>query len=630
MSFIFKNNDSSRPNLRIGEILDSMVLNDCRWGKTYWDQNGTSGRITGSVTLTTTPRGEVSSFNVSYMSEEAMRRNRYITEGDVAWNNGIVCKFIADTVFGTATQLFMPNLIPTFPGIFSNQDSDEFQGNLRLDTQYYSNSSRLRKANNENIASTYPHASGGSYVRTREDLIKFGGFWSIGFKYWGDVERTLRDVRENGSYVSVEFIPTKETYNGEDYFAGGYLYVSFGVNSGTSRGLFNDASITPENIKHLDDLPDDQSTYPGGGDDSNEYPQDNEDGTNSSGKGTFDNTNDPLDFPSIPLWDATSTGFISMYKPTITEIIQLYGFLWDSDVSTTLKKLFLEPMEAIISLAFFPVDPTTDGRRDVSIGHVDSGVSMEHVQKQFVDFDFGSIKLDEYYGAAWDYSPYTKVSIYLPYIGSQELDVDDVMNADLHLKYRVDLLSGMCVAMLKVTRSRDGLDAVVYTWQGNCAMQVPITAGSAREFINTFIQTGALTGLALVQPAAGALAAKGAGDLSMSADIMAMKSNMINPTMAAYSALNVIGQKVHVQRGGRVDANAGVMSPQSAYIVINRPVSAIPRGWNDYAGYPSLKIKALSTQKGYTQIAYIKLNGLEATAEEISELDGILRGGVYL
>ena len=374
-----------------------------------------------------------------------------------------------------------------------------------------------------------------------------------------------------------------------------------------------------------EEAPNEDDTYPGGGDDKNTYPPDGE-----SGKGTFDNTNDAIDFPDMPLLDATSTGFISMWNPTMLEILDLYTFLWDSDVSTTLKKLFLEPMEAIISLAFFPVDPVITGKRNVTIGHVDSGVQMNHVQKQFVDFDFGTIKLDEYYGAAWDYSPYTKVSIYLPYIGSQEMDIDDVMNATLHLKYRVDLLSGMCVAMLKSTRSRDGLDAVIYTWQGNCAMQVPITAGSAREFINTFIQIGALTGLALVQPAAGALAMKGTGDLAMSADIMATKSNMINPAMGTFAALNVIGQKVHVQRGGRVDANAGVMSPQSAYIIINRPVSGIPKGWNEYAGYPSLKIKALSTQKGYTQVAYIKLNNLEATAEEISELDGILRGGVIL
>ena len=400
-------------------------------------------------------------------------------------------------------------------------------------------------------------------------------------------------------------------------------------------GLGNVTGGTPEDIINKvggeikNNLPDDEGTYPGGGEDLNTYPED-DDGQNTSGHGAFDNTNDPIDFPGMPLWDATSTGFISMWNPTVLELIDLYGFLWDSEISTTLKKLFLEPMDAIISLALFPVDPINfEGKRAVSIGHVDTGITMNAVQKQFVDFDFGTLKLDEYYGAAWDYSPYTKVSIYLPYIGSQELDVDDVMNATLHLKYRIDLLSGMCVAMLKASRGRDGLDAVVYTWQGNCAMQIPITAGGARDFLNSIIQLGAMTGLALTQPAAGAISsAMHAKDENH--ENTSMGNNWVNPTMATYNALNVLGQKVHVQRGGRVDANAGVMSPQSAYIIVNRPISAIPRGWNEYAGYPSLKVKNLSTQKGHTQVAYIKLNGLEATAREISELDGILKGGVIL
>lgn len=404
-------------------------------------------------------------------------------------------------------------------------------------------------------------------------------------------------------------------------FPQGNLYRFLGATS-----TKNKVSQIIEDAEFVEDNEDVDNTYPGGGDDKNTYPPDGE-----SGKGTFDNTNDPVDFPSMPLWDATSTGFISMWNPTIAEITQLYSFLWDSDISTTLKKLFLEPMDAIISLAFFPVDPVNfPEKRNVTIGHVDTEITMYAVQKQFVDFDFGTIKLDEYYGAAWDYSPYTKVSIYLPYIGSAELDVDDVMNANLHLQYRIDLLSGMCVAMLKCTRDRDDLDAIIYNWQGNCSMQVPITAGSAREFINTMIQLSAMAGLALAQPAAGAInAAAGGKDYNPKKDPV-WGGNWVSPTMATYAALNVLGQKVHVQRGGRVDANSGVMSPQSAYLIIDRPVSAIPKGWNEYAGYPSLKIKALSTQKGMTQVAYIKLNGLEATAEEISELDSILRAGVIL
>lgn len=485
-------------------------------------------------------------------------------------------------------------------------------------------SHRFRSPNSGNNGIDIPAFCQGQTVG--QELARRFGLHS--FIYIGDYENpvdALTYAKSSNEYYGYRSQPAYYNATSQKiYGRSNILQVGQGINF---TGAFNVSDSDLNKITYEEWFPpqaDDENTYPGGGDDKNTYPEDGE-----SGKGTFDNTNDPIDFPAIPTFDATSTGFISMWNPNIVEITNLYGFLWDSDISTTIKKLFIEPMDAIISLSFFPVDPTIDSRRNVTIAHVDTEIEMNHVQKQFVDFDFGSITLDEYYGAAWDYSPYTKASIYLPYIGVHEINIDDVMNATLTLKYRIDLLSGMCAAMLKVIRSRDGLDAVIYTWQGNCAMQVPVSAGSARDFLNSIIQLGAMAGVSIAQPFAGSLdAAMHKGDENYETPVMG--NNWINPTIATFSALNVIGQKVHVQRGGRVDANAGVMSPQSAYIILNRPVSAIPRGWNGFAGYPSLKIKALSTQSGYTEVAYIKLNGLEATSEEIMELDGMLKGGVIL
>lgn len=441
--------------------------------------------------------------------------------------------------------------------------------------------------------------------------------------YYDCTTISARGTSDRSWYTSADFEKWIPLRNQLGAYSEGILYRFLGLNSSNNDV---DSVVQSTGGKYVEDAEDDENTYPGGGNDKNPYPEDGE-----SGKGTFDNTNDPIDFPTLPTWDATSTGFISMWNPTMGEILDLYSFLWDSDFGTSVKKLFNEPMDAIISLAYFPVDPIVSGKRNVTIGHVDSEIQMNHIAKQFCEFDFGSSRLDEYYGAAWDYSPYTRCSIYLPYIGVQPLNIDDVMNSDLHLKYHIDLLTGSCVAMLKSTRTRDGLDGVTYTWTGNCGMQVPITSGSAKEFITSMIQASAIAGLAMVNPCAGALTAGYAASHETSPEVQSTGGGQwVNPTMGAFAALNVIGQKVDIQRGSKVEANAGVISPQCAYLIIERPVSAIPKGWNEYAGYPSLKIKALSTQKGLTQVAYIKLNDLEATAAEISELDSILKGGVYL
>lgn len=630
MSFIIKNLDNSRPNLQLGEFLDSELVTTINMCKNIWDQKVFPGSTYARFVISKY-RGEMYYVRIEFTTEDKMLFDGYNRPGTPVYESAVFMRTLYNTVMEELHRLAAPNLFFLFDNIATAALVDNFEANLRLSTTYsgtgmlpYDASLTNRSGGGTYMAPYMPQQSGGLFTTQRDEMLRFGTEFCVGFKYFGDAERTIESVKNNSTYISFIVQPEVFTNNKGERLAASYslsiyFYEIYRLSTG-NLNIFKD--ITPENVIHKNDLPDDENTYPGGGEDKNEYPLDD------SGRGTFDNSNDPVDFPDMPLWDATSTGFISMWNPTITEIYDLYSFLWDSDISTTLKKLFLEPMEAIISLAFFPVDPITDGKRNVTIGHVDTEIQMNHVQKQFVDFDFGTIKLDEYYGAAWDYSPYTKVSIYLPYIGSQELDVDDVMNSTLHLKYRIDLLSGMCVAMLKATRARDDLNAVVYTWQGNCAMQVPVTSGSAREFLNSIIQLGAMTGLALVQPAAGSIAAaihKPDGEKSNT-----IGNNWINPTIAGFSALNVLGQKVHVQRGGRVDANAGVASIQKAYIIINRPVSAIPKGWNQYAGYPSLKIKTLSTQKGYTEVAFIKLNSLEATADEISELNNMLRGGVIL
>lgn len=431
------------------------------------------------------------------------------------------------------------------------------------------------------------------------------------------------------SMLNSQYIATNLTFSQE--LGGGLLglkyviYCGWGSNYG---GVFESSNVYT-GVTASDYFADTDNTYPGGGDDKNPYPdEDSVTPGGESGKGDFDNTNDPIDFPTLPTWDVQSTGFISLWQPTITQLTDLYTFLWDSDISTTLKKLFNEPMNAIFSLGIIPVDPITQGTRRLTIGHVDTEIDMESIQKQFVTFDFGSIDINEYYGAAWDYSPYTHASIYLPYIGVQPVDIDDIMNCTLTLRYNIDVLTGTTIALLKcVRKGRDNLNAVMYEWQGNCVTQCPITAGNWSQIMASVIQLGAMTGLALSQPVVGAI---GSAVGSSAAAEYAQGKNLVNPTMATYGALNVLGSKVHVQRGGRLDMSSGAMSMQKAFVILNRPVSGIPRGWNNYAGYPSLKIKTLGSQEGFVSVGAIKLDGLRATAEEINELDTILKTGVII
>lgn len=475
-----------------------------------------------------------------------------------------------------------------------------------------------------------PQMYTGSYSANMNSMLAFNPVSLLFFKR-GDTPTDTINNAINGKWYHVYSEYATYTINSNGEFTEKYgNALTILVNTSAAAGLFDNGSdliIKEEEEASESDI---DKTYPGGGDDQNPYPEDDD---KPSGEGDFDNTNDPIDFPTLPTLDVQSTGFISVWNPTITEITNLYSWLWNADetildtFSTTLKKMFSNPMEAIFMLGIVPVDPVTIGKREVTICHIATGIEMNSVQSQFVTFDFGSVDCTEYYGAAWDYSPYTKVSIYLPYIGVMDLDVDDVMNCTLTLRYNVDVVTGTVVALLKCKRKgRDNLDAVIYEWQGNCMTQCPITASDWSQKMASVLQLGAMTGLALMQPRAGQSTQNGEQNENP-ADV---GKQLVSPTQYLNSALNVITSKVHVQRGGRLDLSAGAMSMQSAFLIINRPVSAIPRGWNKYAGYPSMKIKRLGSQEGFTKVAAIKLNGLQATSEEIQELDTILKAGVIL
>ena len=63
------------------------------------------------------------------------------------------------------------------------------------------------------------------------------------------------------------------------------------------------------------------------------------------------------------------------------------------------------------------------------------------------------------------------------------------MNAELHLIYNIDMLTGGGTAMLKVTKNIDGtrLNSVLYSWGGNMASQVPLFATDYTQKINSLI-----------------------------------------------------------------------------------------------------------------------------------------------
>ena len=264
--------------------------------------------------------------------------------------------------------------------------------------------------------------------------------------------------------------------------------------------------------------------------------------------------------PNSPvLVGAASIGLANLYNPTLAQLKEFSRWLWGTDFDLEqLKKLFQDPMQAIIGLHVLYATPTTGSEKGIQLGYINSGVNSKTVTEQYIDIDCGTVAINEYFGDARDYSPFTQVFCYLPFIGIVELNADDAISSNLTIKYRIDVLTGCCLAQLKVEKF--GVNAVLYTYTGNCAVQMPITSGSYLSTITSLL--GAVVGVV-----GGALSGGVAGAV----------------VGGVHAASHI--QKASVSMSGSLGSNAGAMGIRKPYIIIKRVEEADAKEYNKFYGY---------------------------------------------
>ena len=359
--------------------------------------------------------------------------------------------------------------------------------------------------------------------------------------------------------------------------------------------------------------------------------------------GTFDNGSDSVDFASLPTGGAADSGLVTMFAPTAAQLADFAVFLWTTlfdagfdSFLTSLKKWVNDPIESVIQLAAYPVTPPAGSAQVLKFCGIRSdligaGVSMNKCTSQFMDFDFGQLSTPAYWKQALDYSPYTQVSIYLPYIGIVPLKSDDVIDAVLHLKYHIDLLTGGFSAELKCSKNINGtsLDSVLYDWSGNMATQIPITSSNFSQVFGSMMTAVAAIGVGAVSgglgAAAGGAAAEGASVSAGSAMLSGAGQGL------AANIGNVINSKPHVTQSGRLDGTVGALSQFTPYLIIERPVQSLSTKFQTEQGYPSNIVQTLKNLTGMTVCEAPVMDGFSGVNDdELREIKSILCSGVIL
>lgn len=327
------------------------------------------------------------------------------------------------------------------------------------------------------------------------------------------------------------------------------------------------------------------------------------------GEGDRDDVDVPVPIPGLPPISAADTGFVTLFNPNATQIRNLANYMWSNNFDISLfKNIVANPIECILGLSIIPFTPRHGEPDTVKVGNIDTLMQFPTVASQFEEIDCGSIQVSEYWGSYLDYSPYTKISLYLPYIGIVPLDIDEVQGKTLAIKYHVDVLSGACIAYLLCGTS------VLYSYIGQCSCNVPITSN---DFTNT------VNGVLGIAGNIGSLVALG-GSSAPTAAGSAIKT----AASMASNAINML--KPNIQKSGAMAGTGGLMGTQYPYIIKQRPNQSVPAGQNTFKGYPSNIAVKLGNLSGYTEVDEVHLDGIPATDAEMNEILQLLSEGVYI
>ena len=284
------------------------------------------------------------------------------------------------------------------------------------------------------------------------------------------------------------------------------------------------------------------------------------------------------------------------YSMTIERLNQLGGFLWGANIFDEFSLVNSNPIENIISCKNIPISLSgTD--EIIHLGNVDTGTNGAKVASNFSTLSVGQIALPTKYNSFLDFAPYTKITIYLPYIGFKEIDATIAIGKTLKVAYVADVITGGCIAQIFINGTR------FYEFSGEMGVDIPITASNRAQVEASYISNAVGMGASLASG---------------------------NITGAVDSVLASATAKYNYSSTDTPNANCVASVNRTCYVIIERPTYQELSQFNHTKGKMCNLSKTIGSLKGFTICdANIDLKGITATEQEKQEISSILSSGFF-
>lgn len=344
--------------------------------------------------------------------------------------------------------------------------------------------------------------------------------------------------------------------------------------------------------------------------------------------GIYDPDTGQTTFPSII--PQSGPGFIHVYNPTPAEFVAFGTWLWVTYADATIDKILNNPFDGVIGAHELYATPNRDGRDNIRSAFLTCPTTADLVTNRYSEIDCGTVIVPEFYGNYLDYSPYSQAYIYLPFIGINEVSIDDIVGHAVNIRYRIDSYSGSCIAMIFV--AKDGYQNLCYQFAGSCSVEVPMAGGSQAAIKAGMMQAEAYARAAMIQAGANAVGGVGSALMGNIGGVLSSLSGIASNYAQAQAGVEAarVANKSSVQHSGQFGASHGAMGEKVPFIIIRNPIQVKVVNYNEDYGFPAHKRVIVGGCSGYLRVREVNVISAHATDEEKMAIEIALKGGVYV
>ncbi len=328
--------------------------------------------------------------------------------------------------------------------------------------------------------------------------------------------------------------------------------------------------------------------------------------------------------PYVPLpFSSVNDGLISVYHPTDAQLKAFASWLWVTYADPSIDKLWNNPFDGVIGLMELYCTPTDNGTKTIRSGFLDSGVSSATISR-YTEINCGTIFVPEYYNNYFDYSPYSKCHVYLPFVGIVELNVDDIVGHGVNITYKIDEYNGSCIAQITVAKYTElngepvEYSDLMYQFSGNCAVELPLAGGTQSAIRAGMIQAAAYG----LSSAIGGIVSGAAGNIGGAI------SGLASGAAGAISSL--VSAKSSVQHSGSFGSSFGALGCKIPFITITRPKQLAVYNYPELYGYPAHCAVTIGACTGFLRVREVNVRSATASDEEKMKIEEMLKAGVYV